>query len=77
MGDIAKLSCSQEFRLLNFELTAYFDENRKIQPMFEMTKDGFLLLVERYNGNKVNEAKEQIISEFNKGKYVILKHYVS
>jgi phage regulator Rha-like protein len=38
-----------------------------------MTKDGFLLLVKRYKGNKAGEVKERVISEFNKEQDAILK----
>lgn len=72
---IEQIPCSLEFRKSNFELSAYLDKNQLMQPMFEITKDGFLLMVEVYKDYKVDEVKEQFISEFEKGEFVILKHY--
>ena len=64
MRDIAKLSCSQEFRHANFGERSY--ENRgKIYPMYEITKDGFSFLVLGYNGRAAGEFKEKFIAEFN------------
>ncbi|HGJ5876518.1 MAG TPA: Rha family transcriptional regulator [Arsenophonus sp.] len=37
------LDCSVEFNERNFEATKYIDEQKKSIPMYEMTKDGFVI----------------------------------
>jgi Rha family phage regulatory protein len=66
LRDIQELSCSQEFRRLNFELSSYFSTQNKEMPMYEITKDGFSFLVMGYTGDKAGQFKEQFIAEFNK-----------
>lgn len=62
---ISNLSCSEEFRRLNFEPRDYIDARGKVQPMYEMTKNGFLFLVLGYNGQKAGETKEKYIAAFD------------
>jgi Rha family phage regulatory protein len=38
--------------LLNFKETSYFDEQGRLQPMFNMTKDGYAFLVGKMTGGK-------------------------
>lgn len=67
LRDIESLSCSDEFRLLNFEETPYtHPQNGQTYKMYRMTKDGFSFLVMGYNGEKAGEFKELFIREFNK-----------
>ena len=49
---IENLECSQGFRQLNFQETFYKDKQGKIQPMYEMTRDGFMLLAMGFTGVK-------------------------
>jgi len=41
---IRKLDCSDGFRLRNFAESTYINEQQKAQPLFEMTRDGFVFL---------------------------------
>lgn len=65
LRDIENLSCSQEFRRLNFALSSYKNSQNKTQPMFLMTKDGFSFLAMGYTGEKAGQFKEQFIHAFN------------
>ncbi|MDO9581206.1 MAG: Rha family transcriptional regulator [Bacteroidales bacterium] len=44
MRDIANLSCSKEFMRANFGLHEYIDGRGNTQPMYYITKDGFMML---------------------------------
>ena len=46
MRDIENLNCSDEFRLANFGDSSFKNEQGREFPMFTMTKDDFLFLVE-------------------------------
>lgn len=63
--DIRELECSEDFRQSNFGLTSYRDLQGKSQPMYQITKDGFTLLVMGYNGEKAMKFKEAYIRQFN------------
>ena len=65
LKDIRELGCSDEFRLLNFEESAYFNVQNKKQPMFCMTRDGFTLLAMGYTGELAMKFKEAYIKQFN------------
>ena len=65
LRSIDNLSCSEEFRRLNFEPTYYLDNQKRSQPLYEMTKDGFTFLVMGFNGRDAGEYKEQFIGAFN------------
>ena len=65
MRDIANLKCSNDFRVANFGLSSYVNEQNKEFPMYEMTKDGFTFLVMGYTGQKAAEFKEAYINAFN------------
>lgn len=67
LRDIESLSCSESFRVLNFEQTPYVHpQNGQTYKMYTMTKDGFSFLVMGYTGEKAGEFKERFINEFNK-----------
>ena len=55
----------QDFNLLNFELISYKDSRGRKQPMYLMTKDGFILLVMGYTGEKAMRFKIAYIQRFN------------
>lgn len=54
-----------EFALLNFEETSYLDEWGRKQPMYQMTKNGFLLLVMGYRTKKAMKFKVEFIKAFD------------
>jgi Rha family phage regulatory protein len=64
LRDIAKLECSAEFRLLNFEESSYINEQGKEQPMFEMTWKGFSMLAMGFTGAKAVAWKEKFLDAF-------------
>jgi Rha family phage regulatory protein len=61
LRDIQDLHCSDNFRLLNFDMTKYKDGSGKKQPKYVMTKDGFLFLVMGYRGKKAGAIREAYI----------------
>ena len=65
LGDIKRLNCSSEFRLLNFKESSYKNNQNKNQPMYLLTKDGFVLLVMGYTGKNAMRFKEAYINRFN------------
>ena len=70
MRDIKKLikQCGEEFAKSNFGLTY---ENRKIgnttrsTPFYRISKDGFMLLVMGFTGEKAMKTKIEFINAFN------------
>lgn len=57
---------SQEFRQHNFVPSSYRNEQNKKQPCYEMTRDGFTLLVMGFTGKKAMKFKEEYIKRFNR-----------
>lgn len=71
--DVRGLDCDDEFRLLNFEESAYINEQSRKQPMYYMTKNGFTLLVMGYNGKKAMEFKIAYIKRFDAMEKALMK----
>ncbi len=65
LRDIRELSCSEDFRNGNFAESSYINSQNKKQPMYQITKDGFVLLVMGYTGEKAMKFKEDYIKAFN------------
>lgn len=65
LRDIQNLECSDEFRLSNFGLSNYINEQRHRMPMYFITRDGFTFLAMGYRGKKAAKFKEQYIGAFN------------
>ena len=70
LRDIAKITeptsgLSKEFGQSNFGLSSYKDESGKSNKCYEMTRDGFTLLVFGYTGKKAMRFKEEYIKRFN------------
>jgi Rha family phage regulatory protein len=68
---IRNLECSEAFRLRNFAQTVSERPNPSggepiKSPVFEMTKDGFLILAMGYTGPVAMRIKEAYIAEFNR-----------
>ncbi|HFF9409290.1 TPA: Rha family transcriptional regulator [Escherichia coli] len=57
--------CPEDFALLNFEETDFIDKNGDIQPMFNMTKDGYILVVMGFTGKAAMKMKVAYIQAFN------------
>lgn len=62
---IKNLNCSFEFRANNFAQTSYIDQQGKTQPSYQITKDGFVLLVMGFTGKQATEFKIKYIEAFN------------
>ena len=65
LRDVRELDCSQGFRLRSYEESSYRNEQNKKQPMYLMTRDGFMFLVMGYRGKKAAAIKELYIQRFN------------
>lgn len=79
LADIRNLDCSDEFRELNFQQirrTVNLGQGRlRKDPLYLMTRDGFMFLVMGYRGKKAARIKEAIIKRFNEMEQFI-KNYV-
>lgn len=64
--DIENLAVPDDFRLLNFGESNYLNGQGKSQPMYNMTRDGFTVLVMGYTGPKAMKFKLAYIDAFNK-----------
>ncbi|MBJ9121008.1 Rha family transcriptional regulator [Citrobacter koseri] len=63
--------CEEEYRLVNFNETSYTRENPNggagiSTPMFELTRDAFVLIVMGFTGKKALQWKIDYINAFNK-----------
>ena len=59
------LTCSEEFRRLNFESADELDEQGKPRRVIFMTKNGFMFLVMGFTGMKAAAIKERYIEAFD------------
>lgn len=84
--DIHNLECSSNFLALNFELVnetmTYVDGNGVEQTKetsrtayYEMTKDGFMILVMGYTGSEAMRIKERYIEAFNTIQRLLTDHH--
>lgn len=55
----------QEFSLLNFEERDYLDQRGKLQPFYELSRDGFTLVVMGFTGAKALAWKLRYLEAFN------------
>lgn len=58
-------SCSNDFNQLNFEPVEYIDEKGQMRPMYNITKDGWIMLVMGFTGAQAAAIKEKYILAFN------------
>lgn len=82
MRDIRELECSDKFRFLNFELVTetvtYTDADGNEQTRetgrtshYEISQDGFMILVMGFTGKPAMEIKERFITAFNEMRTMI------
>jgi anti-repressor protein len=65
--DVRKILVDQpDFSLPNFGEQEYVSEKNQKQPCFDMTRDGFTLLVMGFTGKKAAEFKIRYIQEFGR-----------
>lgn len=62
---VDNLECSQEFRRRNFAPSSYNNSQNKAQPMYEITRDGFVFLCMGFTGAQAAVWKERYIEAFN------------
>jgi Rha family phage regulatory protein len=62
---LQNLDCSASFTELNYELSSYRDSSGRSNPIYYMTKDGFIFLVMGFKGEKAAYFKELFIKAFN------------
>lgn len=60
-----KSGVSEKFSRLNFEPSYYRSEQNKKLPCYDLTRDGFTMLVMGYTGQKAMRFKEAYIRRFN------------
>lgn len=60
-----KSECPPEFAALNFEEADFIDKNGEAQPMFKLTKDGYMLVVMGFTGAAATLIKVRYIQAFN------------
>lgn len=70
LRDVAKITnpksgLSKEFTERNFALSNYKDSTGRKLPCYDMTRDGFTMLVMGYTGQKAMKFKEAYIRRFN------------
>lgn len=61
LSDIRKLKCSEDFHRWHFQEASYRNRQNKLQPMFNMTQEGYTFLTIGYIGRKSAPVKEEII----------------
>lgn len=62
---IKNLECSDEFRERNFAQSSYRNQQGKLQPEYEITRDGFFFVAFGFTGKKAAQFKEIFIQAFN------------
>lgn len=65
LRSIDQLQMSNDFRQRNFALTDFIDKNGDTQRKYEMTRDGWSILVMGFQGEKAMKFKERYIAKFN------------
>lgn len=68
LADIRNIIASnsdEEFGRLNFQQSSYINEQNKEQPEFLLTRDGTMLLIMGYTGEKALALKTAYIKRFN------------
>lgn len=70
LRDIAKITesksgLSEEFRVHNFVKSSYKDSTGRKLPCYDMTRDGFTVIVMGYTGQRAMRFKETYIRRFN------------
>ncbi|HNJ44134.1 MAG TPA: Rha family transcriptional regulator [Acidobacteriota bacterium] len=62
---IDRLECPEDFRRLNFQPSSYLNEQKRDQPMYNITRDGFVILAMGFTGKQAMEWKIKYIQAFN------------
>ena len=62
---IRESECSKKFGQLNFQPSSYRNEQNKTQPLFLVTKNGFIFVVMSFTGKEAARMKEAYIHKFD------------
>jgi Rha family phage regulatory protein len=65
LRNIKNLDCSGEFTARNFAVSEYVDSTGKKNPLYNITRDGFVFLAMGFTGKKASQFKEAYINAFN------------
>lgn len=57
--------CSADFNRLNFEPVEYIDKKGEMRLMYNITRDGWMMLVMGFTGKSATAIKESYIAAFN------------
>lgn len=60
-----EVECSPNFSRLNFEPVEYIDKKGEMRLMYNVTRDGWMMLVMGFTGHAATAIKESYISAFN------------
>ena len=66
LRDIKNLTCSEEFKMLNFGESSYINKQGRKMPLFVIKENGFYMLAMGYTGEKAMQFKERYINEFQR-----------
>ncbi|SFG10113.1 Rha family transcriptional regulator [Sporolactobacillus nakayamae] len=71
LRDIKNLSCSEQFKVLNFGESSYFNKQGRKMPLYIIKENGFYILAMGYTGDKAMAFKEQYINEFQRMRTIL------
>lgn len=71
LRDIKNLSCSKQFKVLNFGESSYVNKQGREMPLYIIKENGFYILAMGYTGDKAMAFKEQYINEFQRMRTVL------
>lgn len=77
LRSIRSIECSSIFKAYNFVCIEVLDDKGASQPMFNLTRDGFVRLVMGFTGSAAAKWKEAYINAFNKMEEELLKRVES
>lgn len=75
--DNLKRDGNPDFNGLNFEPVNYLDKKGETRKMFNLTKDGFMLLAMGLTGEKATALKIAFIDQFNLMERMLREHYLA
>lgn len=71
LEDIGHLECTPAFRSTHFMEVSYTDPEGKEQRMFRVTRDGFVLLAHRFQGEQYELLKHAYVEAFERMEEVL------
>ncbi|MBP3040566.1 Rha family transcriptional regulator [Bacillaceae bacterium Marseille-Q3522] len=71
LRDIKNLSCSKEFKMLNFGESTYVNKQGRKMPCYVIKENGFYILAMGYTGEKAMQFKERYINEFQRMRSIL------